>query len=367
MKFITRSLAFLAAFLFIFLLPLSLLSFNVGRVVFNRPLLKTVLTDAVVDSQLIPSALAWFSEEVSAGLPLAEAAQDDLSAVLVSLTQEGWQAIRGEVLSDDILAGWVSSSVDGFYDWIDSDEPVPHFVLDMQSFKARINSDFGFRALEIAYNALPVCEDARIEEFKTMLEAAIPGSNVYYPPCQFPELYQNDQLTDYLDSLLEVVNVIPDTFEITPANGAETQNQSVEGWAQIKTTLRLLRSLYWVGLVTSFLLLILIAVFAVRSIRSLARWEGIPLALAGIGGVILSWVPNVFLTGFLVSGPLQEVSPLLRDEILQVISRLMEEIFSPMMLQALVVLLIGGFIIVFVGGMMGKQKPVKKSRDAVQS
>jgi hypothetical protein len=363
MKFIARFLALIVAIAFILFLPLSLLGFNLGRVVFNRPLLKTVLTEAVTESQLIPSALAWFSEEVSAGLPLADATQDDLTAVLVSLTQEGWQAIRVEVLSDDILNGWVSSIVDSFYDWIDSGDHAPHFQLDMKSFKARMNSDFGFRALEIAYSALPSCEDAQVTEFLSMLETAVPGSNVYYPPCQFPELYRDDQLTDYLNSLVEVVNIIPDTFELSQQDSITSTPTSTEGWESLKTTLRLLRSTYWLGLPISVVLFALIWLFAIRSVRGFARWGGISLALAGIVTIILSWLPNAFLTGFLVSGPLQDTTPVLRDEILQVFSSLSQEVFSPMMIQGVIIFLIGGLIVVFVGGMMGMQKMTKKERE----
>ncbi|GAB4580393.1 MAG: hypothetical protein Fur0022_31340 [Anaerolineales bacterium] len=358
MKFIARFFAFLAALLLIILLPLSLLSFNVGRVIFNRALLTTVLTDAVTESELIPAALAWFSEEVSAGLPLTEAVQDDLSAVFLSLTQEGWTAIRAEVLSDDILAGWTSSIVDSFYAWLDTEAPAPTFSLDMQSFKARINSDFGLRAIEIAYNALPICDNAQVEAFRTQLETALPGLNIYYPPCQFPEEYKTDQLTDYLNSLTEVVNVIPDSFTLP------VEPQAPESWQTLKSALRIFRTAFWLALIIPLFLWGLIALLVIRTPRGLARWGGIPLALAGILTILLSWAPGALITGFLLSGPLQGTTPVLRDEILQIVSRLLQEIFSPMMLQGLVVLLLGGIMIVMIGGMMGKQPPKKTREEA---
>ena len=365
MKFIVRFLALIVALLFILTLPLSLLSFNVGRVLFNRELMKATLTDAVNESRLIPGALAWFSAEVSAELSLEDAAEDDLAAVLTALTQEGWQAIRGEVLTDAMLSGWVSASVDGFYTWLDSDEPVPQVMLEMQAFKTRVHSDFGSRAIEIAYNALPSCDSAQINDFEATLKAALPGIDVYYPPCRFPDLYKDDQLADYLNSLHEVVAAIPDRFDLSnPRGEIETQMPPVEGWQQLKDILRLFRSIYWMGLGISLMLFILLGLLAFHSLRSLARWGGIPLALAGMGGVLVSWTPNVFLRSFLSSGPLRETSPLLREEILLVLSRLVNEIFSPMMIQALVILLMGGLLIVFVGGVMIKQPP-KKSRESV--
>lgn len=357
MKFIARFFAFLAALLLILLLPLSLLSFNVGRVIFNRTLFKTFVNNAVIESELVPAALAWFTEEISAGLPLAEGSQQDLAAALLSLTDEGWQAIRVEILTDDILEGWTTSIVDSFYDWLDSDEPLPRFTLDMQAFKTHLNSDFGLRAIEIAYNALPVCTGAQVQEFQVMLENAVPGLGVYYPPCQFPEIYQDDQLTDYLNSLTDVVRLIPDQYELQLQQSPPTDPQSGGGWQSLKSSLRTFRTVYWMGLVVSALLWGLIALFVIRSPRGLARWGGIPLALAGIGAILLSWLPGAFLTGLLISGPLQKTSPQLREEILQVVSRIMQEMFTPMMVQSLIVLLIGGLMIVIVGGMMGKQPP----------
>ncbi len=357
MKFITRTFAFLVALVFILLLPLSLLSFNAGRVLYNRPLLKTILTDAVTDSELVPTALGWFTEEVSAGLPLTEVAQQDLAAILLSLTQEGWTAIRAEVLSDDILAGWTSSIVDGFYDWLDSDEPLPHFTLDMQSFKARINSDFGLRAIEVAYNALPSCGNQQIDEFKAQLENTVPGIDVYYPPCQFPDTFKDDQLTDYLNTLTEVVNLIPDHYEIQ----LQEASTGSEGWPVLKSYLRTFRATYWMGLGVTALLWGAIVLLVVRSPRGLARWGGIPLALAGVAAILLSWLPGIVATGFLISGPLKDTSPQLREEITQVVSRLIEEISMPMMIQALVILLIGGLMIVIVGGRMSKQPREFKS------
>ncbi|HLF91464.1 MAG TPA: hypothetical protein VI451_21140 [Anaerolineales bacterium] len=362
MKSLTRFLALIVAIIFILFLPLSLLGFNVGQAVFNRPLLKSVLTDEVTQSRFVPTALARFSEEMSKGVPLGTEVETNIAAVFISLTQEGWQAVRVELLSDDILAGWVSSSVDSFYNWIDSDDPALHLLLDLESFKARVNSDNGLRSIEIAFDALPACTDAQVTEFLVELEAAAPGSQVVFPPCQFPDIYRDAQLTGYLDSLREVVNRIPDTFELTSQTDTPTPNNNPEGWQSLKMILRFLRSIYWLGLVISILLFALLWLLAIRSAQSLARWGGVPLALAGLLALILSWLPGAFLTGYLVSGPLQDTSSGLREEILNVVSRLSQEVFTPMLIQAMIIFLIGGLILVFVGGIMAKQKTTKKSR-----
>jgi len=48
--------------IFIVSLSLSMTTFDAGRVVFNPAAVKHILTEAVTESDLMPSTLAWISE-----------------------------------------------------------------------------------------------------------------------------------------------------------------------------------------------------------------------------------------------------------------------------------------------------------------
>ena len=59
---LARALAFVLAVLFVVALPVTLLAFNVWRVIFNPPLVKSVIADEAVNHDLVPVGLEWFSE-----------------------------------------------------------------------------------------------------------------------------------------------------------------------------------------------------------------------------------------------------------------------------------------------------------------
>ncbi|MEK6575503.1 MAG: hypothetical protein AABZ58_14430, partial [Chloroflexota bacterium] len=57
-----KVLAFLLALVLVVIIPLALLAFDVYHVAFNPPLMKRVLSDEVVNHDLIPVSLEWFSD-----------------------------------------------------------------------------------------------------------------------------------------------------------------------------------------------------------------------------------------------------------------------------------------------------------------
>ena len=58
----SRFILFVLALLLTFTVPLSLLLFNVGRVIFNAGLVKRVTADVLVHSDIIPAGLEWYGE-----------------------------------------------------------------------------------------------------------------------------------------------------------------------------------------------------------------------------------------------------------------------------------------------------------------
>src|SRR3972149_3908945 len=57
-----KSIAILLAIVFILILPISLLAMNLGQVIFNPTLVKGIITDEALNSDLLPVALEWFSD-----------------------------------------------------------------------------------------------------------------------------------------------------------------------------------------------------------------------------------------------------------------------------------------------------------------
>lgn len=360
LRTILKTIALLLAVTLVIATPFALLAWDIGRVVFNPPLVKDILTDEVVNSDLIPVALEWFSESVAeerveSGEALTWIEEPDIVQLLSLLDRQDWRAIKKEVLPAEILAEWVSVTVDGTYAWIDSQDRVPKIVWDLQSFTNRVNSEHGINAIQIAYDNLDPCDDAQIADFKARLQSSPAGSDVLYNLCQFPNEYAgsqvswyDDQISDYRNSLQAVVENVPPRFNLTEALA---QTEDVEGAGpeenkQLLRNIRLWMSLAWLFIVIP---LVLILLLAVRSLNDLARWWGAPLLVAGmltlIPGLIYRWL----ITNTLASIPLSDVPPLILEEAMRSILRLADAAFRPMIFQAIVLLLVGLGLLIWIG------------------
>ncbi len=352
---LARLIAFLFASLFIVGMLLAILAFDVGRVVFNPPLVKSVLSEIVTESDLIPAALAWFSESradqrYASGQAEAWVGEPDVTQLIMFMDVDDWRRIRWEVLPDEILVEWVSVTVDGVYDWIDSDDRVPDIVWNLQPLIRLIDSQHGVTSITIAYGAMPPCNEAQITDFKNRLAAAPAGTEVLYNLCQFPDPWYEDQFSDYIESLEDLVANVPTTFALTGELARATDTEGV-GPEAIKTQLVLIRK--WMNLAPLLLIipLVFILILAVRSLNGLGRWWGIPLTLGSLLTLLLAFVYRPLTVAVLSAGPLSETPPLIREESIVGILRLAVEVFKPMLWQSLVVLILG-LALILVGSLV---------------
>ena len=242
---LARGLAFVLASLLVIALPLSLLALDVWRVVFNADLIKHLLTDEVVNSDLVPVALEWFSDRraeqrVREGIALTGVDEPDMVLLLSFMERNSWRAVRAEVLTDEFLTHLVSVSVDGTYQWIDSENVVPQVTYDLRQFINRVNSEHGTNSVVIAYDQLDACTEEEIADFLARLAAAPPGSEVLYNLCEFPDPWHDDQFSDYENALFKVVENVPPEFALTDEL-AQTVDQQGVGPEAIKRQLRLIR------------------------------------------------------------------------------------------------------------------------------
>lgn len=357
---IAKLIAFGFALILMVALPISVLVYNLGRVIFNGPLVTRVVTEIVTESDLIPAGLEWFSEQRAderyrSGEAEAWVGEPDMMQLVEFLDLNDWRTIRREVLPDEILAEFVSVSVEGTYVWIDSDDRVPDITWNLQPFINRVNSEHGIKSITIAYDALPECKEDQIADFKSRLAADPPGAEVLYNLCEFPDPWHPDQFNDYVESLNEMVSEIPGQFALTGELAGIDDTQGA-GPEFIKTQLRLIRRLKNLAPLISLALLVLILIFGVRSLKGLGLWWGIPLALSSLITLIIAFVHSVIIR-VLSAGPLSEVPPLIGDEAISAVLRLAREVFRPMLWQSLIILAIGLALVII--GIIAKSKPVE--------
>ncbi len=360
MKTLAKILASLCVLVVIITIPLTLLAFDFGRVVFNPPLVKSMLTEEVVNSDLLPIALEWFSdrraqERVETGEALTGITEPDIVLLMSYLDREDWRKIKQEVLTDPILTDWVSVSVDGTYAWIDSTDRVPQITWSMQPFKDRVNTEHGANCIVIAYSNLAPCTQEQIDNFLARLAAVPEGTEVLYNLCAFPEPWHEDQFNDYVSALHDVVENVPSQFALTNEL-AQVEDTAGVGAAVLKGQLRLLRFLMnWAWLIPVILLL-LILLLAIRSVGTLGRWWGLPLTVGGFLTLLPALVYRPLITWLLASGPLSETPELVRAEAIRVILKLAAAAFKPLLIQAVIVTLVGVILVIVLLVQSSKEK-----------
>lgn len=343
------------ALLFIISLPFGLLLFNAGRVLYDPPLMKEILTEITIESDLVPAGLSWYStirarERYVSGQAEAWVDEPNLVDLIEFIEFSGWRTIRWEVLTNDILTDWVSTSVDDVYAWIDSDQPVPEIVLDLTKFRQRVASDHGLQAIMIAYQALPPCTEEQINDFKGRLASASAGTEVLYNLCSFPDPWYEDQFLNYLDSLedlaantpstINLIGQLPRTMDI-PSAGAET----------IKQPLRFSRQIVWAALVTPAVFLILLASLVVRSWGDIGRWLGVPLAIGGTFTALPALFHRSIVIRMLSLSTINKIPPIVQNEVTEAILRFAKEIFEPMLWASLVILPIS-LVLILIGSLV---------------
>lgn len=357
-----KFLAFLLVILFVVTLPLALLSFNVGRVLFDAPLVKRVVTKEVTQSDLIPVTLRWFAqrraqERVLTGEAQTAIREPDALKAIEFVSVETWRKIRLEVMPNNFLEGWTAVTIDGLYGWLDTKDPLPNIVIDLRDWKKYARSEHGWKAIQMVYDSLPPCKQADIDDFLKRLAAAAPGQEVLYnlyTPCMFPDPWKPDQNQDYLDSRDEIIDNAADRFFLTQEL-SRVEKQTGVGAESIKNQFLLTRTAANLSIIVPFAMLALLAVLALRSQMDLARWLGLPIVVGGVLALLPTLVYQPLISHLLTLGPLSEVPAQVRAEFARAFGVLLAEAFNPMMLEAIAIIVVG--LVIVVAGITRKPKP----------
>jgi hypothetical protein len=344
-------------------LPLALLAFNVGRVLFDAPLVKRVITKEVTQSDLIPVTLRWFAqrraqERVLTGEAQTAIREPDALKAIEFPTVETWRKIRLEVMPNNFLESWTAVTIDGLYGWLDTKDPLPNIVVDLRDWKKYARSEHGWKAIQMVYDSLPPCKQADIDDFLKRLAAAAPGQEVLYnlyTPCMFPDPWKPDQNQDYLDGRDEIIDNAQDRFFLTQEL-SRVEKQSGIGAESIKNQLLLMRTAANLSLIVPLVMLGLLVVLALRSRMDLARWLGLPIVVGGVLALLPTLVYQPIIGNLLTLGPLSEVPAQVRAEFARSFGVLLSEAFSPMMFEAIAIIVVG--LVIVVVGIARKPKPI---------
>lgn len=344
MKLIARFIALLIAAILVIALPLSLLLFDTGRVLFNPLVVTNVITEFVTQSDLIPVGMASLAEQRTQEQTAPEDGGPNIMAWLRFLSVNDWSAIRWELLPDELLVEWVQATVDGVYTWLDNDTRLPEIVWDLQPFIDRVDSNHGAKAIAIIIDALPPCSE---EQVAAIIASMVTTGETPMPEvlCRLPSPWFKEQINIFSLGLNQLAADLPGTFSLTNSLN-RAQNSNSQGFEKVKSIGLLARSMTRMAALIPLVLLVLILIFAVRSLKTLGRWWGYSLTLGGLLAFILAQVYRPFVTTALVTGPLNKVPAQIQEDVLAGIMQLVHSIFSPLQKQAVIVLVLGLLLII---------------------
>jgi len=327
----------------------AVFSYDVWRVAFNPPLVKQMLTDEFIESPLIPRVLEDISlrraeERVESGESLSGVDEPDIVLLLSFVGYEEWAQIKELIVTDAFVTHLVSISVDGIYDWIDSDNPTPQFVWEMEELRERLVGEQGEQAIMIAYEQLPECTDEEIDDFTSRLAAMPPGVEALYNLCQFPDPWREDQFDDYLNALVDINQNMPEEYDFGQMLGGV--GLAGGNIMAVKVFLRVVRFIGHWGWIAPLGILLLILIIGVRSLSDLGKWLGVPLVISGAFVIGAAFLARAQLLALITNAIAMQMSDLLRTEVEASFTRLSGYIFQPITIQGAIMLGVGALLVI---------------------
>lgn len=348
-RFINAVLKFLAlicAGLLVVVLPLALTLYNGGEVMFSRQVLENITTTVMVDSEFTPGALEFITnqraEEISRGMEEEQKGEDlNLFFLIEGMDIEDWRNIHQELLTDEILGGWIRTTYAGLFDWLDTEEQLPEIQWDMQPLIERMQGPAGERVVNTFYNSLPDCTDLEMEEMQTGEGDPLPKAQMVQYLCKLSTFPHQEQITVYREVFQLAIERVPPAYDFT--QGVIIGQSGGLKPLAAKRQLRAYRRNTDLALLLPLGLLFSILVLGVRSLTGLGQWWGIPLT----GGCLIAFLTSLLFrplwTG-LLSENMPEVVPatsVLYHELISGSALLVSRVFSPLRWQSFLLLLVG--------------------------
>ena len=200
------------------------------------------------------------------------------------LSPADWEMAFGAVLPPSYVRQQTENALDQFFGWLHSDAAVPVVNIALGGLKQRLVAPETEEAYVRMLQTKPPCAASELQYAGTLPVSCCP------PPEEMPRVRQ-----DFRTMIQVAAGLVPETVDLFKMPGSD--GATAEGTrmlAEVRTRLVQLEWLAWWSPAVPAALLLLIAVFAVRSFRGWMWWWGIPCLIAGtVGAVVaLSIVPS---------------------------------------------------------------------------
>jgi hypothetical protein len=331
-----KTLAAICAVLFILAGVPVLLFFNIERKAFVSDTYKQAFENQRLYERMPSLVAATLSATISQN--------GNTPAFLKELSADEWQTTISSILPPEELRAMTDQTLDSAFDYLNFRSN--SVVISLLPVKAKLAGQGGVNVVREFLSTQPACT---VDQLTQMGLGLLQGNiTLCNPPEQALGFFE-----PFIQSQLQTITAtFPDQIDLVPGTESGTPNDP-----RLK--------LQWVRSGISFspffliLLLLAIAVFAVRSIRDLLVWWGWPLLITGGLAALIALVGSPFIGGILqliiqIYGG-SFLPPLLASAIAETASAVASQMMVPVILQGFVLAMIG-LLMVIAGTLLPKRQ-----------
>jgi len=285
---VSTLLAVLCAFLFVFVAALTLFLFIADRTLLSAGAYKQALRGQNVYErmpELIAEQLIYQETHASGG--------EGLAPELKRLTQSDWEIMISEILTADALQTQAESVIDQLFVYVNTPGKPLKLKVSLVDFKQKLDGEEGFRATMHIIDAQPDCNS---EEWAVFIAS---GSYQFedVPFCRPPNEVVAASEPYIRDALHDLTTAIPnETYLENNATASNRTTRTDDG----RDELQRVRRWIWLSLCLPVGLILLTAVFGVRSFTGCGLWLGLPMMFTGLftfTAALITWM----LPGWLIA------------------------------------------------------------------
>lgn len=278
-RFLGKVAGVLFAALFIVTLTATLWAYNAQQTLLDRDTYDRIISNESLYDIFLPSLIPQLIEEVGQTPDLSSDAQV-ASQVFANLSEEDWQAITGLIAPAEWLHDLIASNVDSVFVWIDSQDVRPDIQIDLIELKTNLTGEEGREVVDLVVQSWAGCTDSE----ESQVESYLDGDSSSMPSCQpADDDLQASMIDDLHESVTATVKEIPDSISNSAPLSAEEQTE----WLNIKLAIRVIQRASYLIFIIPVAFLLLIEIFAVRSLKEFFRWYGWAFFLGGLVSLLL--------------------------------------------------------------------------------
>ena len=355
-----RLIAGVFAFFFIVSATISLLLYNL-----NASLLKSETYKlALIEEDIYARLPGFVGQQITYGMtynPCLESpdqcedgsepenSEGGPPAYFRILSDDDWEHLITTLLEPEWLQTTVESVLDQVFDNLNSDAPPAPISISLAELKTKLAGDVGYQTLLTLLEKQPECTP---EQILQLSEAQLFGGEMDdFLLCNPPEILMDVVDPMMREAIQSAASGIPEemTFDFPFLDMSGSLEIGEFDGGPIPTVLAARRLLRFTLLIPIAFLL-LMTIFAVRSIRDWLLWWGVPLLFTGLIGLVFSTLSPPIL-GWVVPRLIGEAAPaVVTPELFSIGVNLGNAVFSQVtrkiMVQAGIMAVIGfGFTI----------------------